>query len=169
MNYGRLNRLFPITMAILVVALIGLSGCTGNPENGLIVPTFTEPGPPPIEVTIDQLYQEYMTDEAAAKAKYKGERLLFNEVEVEEVVGSLFDVGHGHFVFVNEYFMTGHVKFRLRDFGIMQNIEVGYVLNLVGECQGLQGLPREIVAIYDCWVESVIGDLGEGYEWIDPY
>jgi len=167
MNYGRLNCLFPITMAILVVALIGLSGCTGNPDD--VTSPIIMPLNPPIEVTIDQLYTEYMADEAAADAKYKWERLLFNEVEVEQVVASLFDVGHGHFVFVNEYFMTGHVKFRLRDFGIMQNIEVGYVLNLVGECQGLQGLPREIVAIYDCWVESVIGDLGEGEEWIDPY
>ena len=169
MKYGRLNRLFPITMAILVVGLICLSGCTESAGSSFVVPTFEEPGPPPMEVTVDQLYQEYMSDEAAADAKYKGERLLFYEVEVEQVVGKYLMMAEeaADLDFAKLYFTAGFVKFRLRgeDFGIMQNIEEGYVLNIVGECRGLQ---KEFIAIEDCWVESVIGDLGTGEE-VDYY
>jgi hypothetical protein len=31
---------------------------------------------------------------------------------------------------------------------------------LIGECKGLVGASREIVTVNDCWVESVVGDLG---------
>ena len=167
MKYGRLNRLFPITIALLVVALIGLSGCSENAESSFVVPTFEEPLPPPVEVTIDQLYQEYMADEAAAEVKYKGKGLLFYEVEVEQVVGNYMmmaeALGAASEEYVKLYFTAGFIKFRLRgvDFGIMQNIEEGYVLNIVGECRGLY---KGFVIIDDCWVESVIGDIGTGGE-----
>jgi len=168
MSYFRVIVLFLATIAILAVGLIGFGGCAGNAENGFTVPTFTEPGPPPKEITIDQIYAEYMADEAAADAKYKWERLLFYEVEVEQVVGKYMmlaeALGAARLDFAKLYFTAGSVKFRLRgeDFGsIMQNIEEGYVLNIVGECRGLQ---KGFVAIDNCWVESVIGDLGTGEE-----
>jgi len=85
MKQGKFKGLFLVIIGVLVIGLIGLSGCTGNAENGFTVPTFTEPGPPPIEVTVDQLYDEYMADEAAADAKYEGERLLFSRLTVEKV------------------------------------------------------------------------------------
>jgi len=168
MKYVRFSCLHLVAIAILVINLIGFTSCAGNTENGLIVPTFTEPGPPPKEITIDQIYAEYMADEAAADAKYKWERLLFYEVEVEQVVGKYMilaeALGAASLDFAKLYFTAGSVKFRLRgeDFGsIMQNIEEGYVLNIVGECRGLQ---KGFVAIDNCWVESVIGDLGTGEE-----
>ncbi len=158
MKYGRLNRLFPITMTILAVALIGLSGCTESAGSSIVVPTFTEPKLPPIEITVEQLYQEYIANETAADAKYKGERLLFNEVGVEEVVSQAFYDGRAveDREIINLYFITGLVKFKPQNFGIMQNIEEGYVLNIVGECRGLS---KGFVIINDCWVESVIGDI----------
>ena len=189
MKHSRLNRLFLVIIAILVVALIGLTGCTESAGSSIVVPTFTELGPPPIEVTVEQLYQEYLADETAADAKYKGERLIFNEVEVEEVVRVL-DYGGGmvdYYVYwvanypvisiedgmaldviFKTHFIIGFVKFRLRGeyYGIMQNIEEGYVLNIVGECQGL--FQSGFIIIDDCWVESVIGDLvGKGDQSID--
>ena len=115
-----------------------------------------------------------MADETAADAKYKGERLLFNEVEVEEVDSHLVHVGGGEEVRLKYFFIIGFVQFYLRDFDIMQNIEVGYVLNIVGECRGLvSGLwwysdGEPLLLVNDCWVESVIGDITTGGE-IDIY
>jgi len=82
-------------------------------------------------------------------------------------------IGLGEWVFEKISFISGSVKFELRreDYGIMQNIEEGYVLNIVGECRGLisGGYDREpYIFVNDYWVESVIGDLGTG-EWVDPY
>jgi len=148
----------------LLISLIGVTGCT-NTESDFVFTEFEEPPlKPPIEVTVDQLYEDYMTDPAAADDKYKRERLCFYEVEVEKVVDRIYSGDR----YVKEYFINGNVKFVLRSASMMQNVKPGYVLNIVGECQGLQGMPREIVAIYDCWVESVIGDLGTD-EWVDVY
>jgi hypothetical protein len=108
-----------------------------------------------------------MAEEAAADAKYKWERLLFYEVGVEEVVSETFYDGgrEEDREIINLYFITGLVKFTPQNFGIMQNIEEGYVLNIVGECRGLF---KGFVIIRDCWVESVIGDLvGKGDQSID--
>lgn len=164
MKYVRLSSLSLVPIAILAIALFGFNGCTGNYED-ITPPIILSIQPPPIEVTVEQLSSDYTSDEAAADAKYKGKRLLFTEVEVEEVFGRDYTDNHGHITFVQEYFMTGPIKFKLRDFGIMQNIEEDYVLNVVGECRGLlQGF----VYIEDCWVESVVGDLGTS-EWVDFY
>jgi len=168
MKQGKFKGLFLVIIGVLVIGLICLSGCTGNAENGFTVPTFTEPGPPPIEVTVEQLYAEYMADETAADAKYKWKRLLFTEVDVEEVVGRIHVDQHGDPTFLNEYFVSGHIKFiELRDFFVvMQNIKAGYVLNIVGDCRGLN---QGFVYISDCWVESVIGDLGKGGPGVEFY
>ncbi len=166
---GKVKYLFLSLIGILVISLVVLSGCAGNDSAVLTFPAFEAPLPPPVEVTVDQLYQEYMADETAADAKYKGERLLLNEVAVEEVVSQTFISG-GSSSTLNLYFMNGLVRFKLRDLRIMQNIEAGYVLNIVGECMGLQkvyAMAKEYViyvGIEDCWVESVIGDIGSGGE-----
>lgn len=39
----------------------------------------------------------------------------------------------------------------------MQKIEEGFVLNVVGECYGLL---EGFIYIGDCWIESIVGDLG---------
>ena len=68
---------------------------------------------------------------------------------------------HGFDTYLKEYFISGKVKFVevLDYYVVMQNIEVGYVLNIVGVCQGLK---QDYVYIGDCWIESVKGDLGKG-------
>ena len=166
MSYFKVIGIFLATVAVLAGSIIGF-GCANNTESTSAAPEFEELGPPPVEVTVDQLYAEYMADKAAADAKYKGERLLFHEVEVEQVDGYFEYIGLGEWVFEKISFISGPVKFELRGeyYGTMQNIEEGYVLNIVGEGWGLQGRSRDIVAIYNCWVESVIGDLGTNEEF----
>jgi len=81
-RYIKIIGIFLATAAVLVIGIIGF-GCSNNVENTSSVPEFEEPGLPPVEVTIDQIYAEYMAHETTADVKYKGERLLFYEVEVE--------------------------------------------------------------------------------------
>ena len=152
MKYGRLNRFFPITMAILVVGLICLSGCTGNAN--ITYPVF-EPLQPPIEVTVDQLYQEYMTDEADAKAKYKGERLLFSGVTVEKV-NNFFYIARP----IEFHILNGSVKFRPRYPSDVESIREGFVVDIVGEAQGtIFGF----LIVKDCWINIVEGDIEADY------
>lgn len=66
------------------------------------------------------------------------------------------------------YFITDNVKFILNSISMMQNVEPGFVLNLIGECRGILAASKDIVLINNCWVESVIGDLGTD-EWVDTY
>jgi len=165
MNYIRISRFSLVAIATLVIASFGFNGCTSGGGSHVTVPEFEGIGPPPIEVTVDQLISDYMSNEAAADSKYCEKRLLFAEVEVEEVFGRDYTDNHGQITYVQEYFMVGAIKFKLRDFGIMQNIEKGFVLNLVGECRGLL---KGFVYIEDCWVESIVGDLGIS-DWEDIY
>ena len=157
------------TCAISTICIIGINGCTSDGGGTIDVPEFEEIRPPPIEVTIDQLYADYLANEVSANAKYRDGKLLFYDIEVEEVVGNYFMMSEalgaasGDLTYVKLHFYSGVAKFKLREeyFGIMQNIEEGYVLNIIGECEGLK---EGFLVIDDCWVESVIGDLGADKE-----
>ena len=125
MKQGKFISLLLVITAVLVVGLIYLSGCTGNAENGFTVPTFTEPGPPPIEVTVDQLYDEYMADEAAACAKYEGERLLFSGVTVEKV-SNFFYIARP----IEFHILNSSVKFRPRYVVDIELVREGFVVDI---------------------------------------
>ena len=160
MKYFQFRYIFIVTLCILLGSLISVTGCN-NTESNIVLADYEEISQkPPIELTIGQLYEDYITDPIAADDEYKGKRLCFYEVKVEEVV-SFGATG-------KQYFITGDVKFILRSTSKMQNVEQSYVLNLVGECRGIDNTPSKVVTIKDCWVESVIGDLGED-EWFNPY
>ena len=45
----------------------------------------------------------------------------------------------------------------------MQNVQVGYIQNLVGNCDGLSA---GLIMIVDCYVESIFGDLGTTVEGV---
>jgi len=155
MKQGKFKNIFLVTMAVLVIGLIYLSGCTGNAENGFTVPAFTEPGPPPIEVTVDQLYQEYMVDEAAADAKYEGERLLFSGVTVEKV-SNFFYIARP----IEFHILNGSVKFRPRYPSDVESIREGFVVDIVGEAQGII---FGFLIVKDCWMMIIEGDIGADY------
>jgi len=140
-----------------------MTGCTNNE---ISIPEYTPLAPPPKEVAIEQLLFDYMTDEAAANTKYKDKRILLYEVEVEEVVTSYYPVRsdiYGYTYLYVDYFLSGGCKFTLKDFELMQNVQVGYILNLVGNCNGLSA---GLIMIADCYVESIFGDLGTTAEGV---
>ena len=149
------------------IYIVSFSGCSGNEGESIVVPEYEGIGPPPLEATVSQVYADYLADEENADVKYGKEKLLFSGVEVEELFGDYYQMaealGAGDQSYVKLYFTAGTAKFRLREeyFGIMQNIEEGYILNIIGECEGLQD---GLVFIDDCWVESVVGDIGTGEE-----
>jgi len=157
-------------LAFLLTISIILAGCSGDE---LDLPIYQPIADPPIEVTLEQLFNDYLADRNAADVKYNEQRLLFKDVKVEKTGGEWVYIGLGEWVFEKTFFTSESVKFRLRgeDYGIMQNIEVGYILNVVGESRGLISSAygnKEQILVDDCWVESVVGDLGTNvYE--DPY
>ena len=142
-------------------SLIAMAGCA---RYDLFIPAYQDFTKPPDETTIEQLVYDYTADEVTADAKYKGKGLLLNEVEVDNLDGYWVYIGLGEWVFEKTFFYSGTVKFELRgdDYAILQNIEEGYVLTIVGECQGLvSGVYNKepYIFINDCWVNNISGDL----------
>ena len=161
MESSNLKNKTLLVSTLILTGLIVLTGCT---RQELFIPEYYHLNPPPEEVTITQLLSDYLDNEITADAKYKGKRLLFNEVEVELVDGLWVYIGLGEWIFEKAFFYSGSVKFFLYgdDYDIMQNIEEGYVLNIVGECQGLfyKAYDKKPYVIVDnCWVDNVSGNL----------
>jgi hypothetical protein len=155
MKYVRFNSFALFIIVIFIITLFSFPGCTGNSVD--TIPPITFSLEPPPEITVKQLVSDFMADEDTAAEKYCGKRFLFSEIEVEEIFGRDYTDNHGLITYVQEYFMIGATKFKLRDFGIMQNLEEGFILNVVGE---VRSYLKGFVYIEDCWVESIVGDLG---------
>jgi hypothetical protein len=122
--------------------------------------------PPPLtfagvtQVTVAELGRAYQDDPAAADALYKGRRLVFSSVEIEEVHSIYYQSGGAIATPMVDYLRAGTVRFELLDYrGAQQRVQPGFVLSLDGVCLGLQG---SLIAISDCWVGSIKGDLGLG-------
>lgn len=121
----------------------------------------------PVYVSIEQVTSDYKLDSTQADAKYEDRRLVFNNVEVEEIHSIYYQSGGAIAAPMVDYFRAGLVRFELLDArGVQQRIQAGYILNLDGICQGMVG---SLVRITDCWVGSVKGDLGIGLPAFGQY
>lgn len=163
MNYFKVVGLSLAAIAIFAAGLISFGACAGNTQITPIAPRFQNLETPPIEVTIEQLYQEYITDEAAASAKYEGKRLLFANVEVEEINSIAADTGDGPGVDI----VSGFVEFRARYWIDVANITRGFVVDIVGTPKGLFGIGQQYLVVGDCRIFIIEGDAGADYE--SPY
>jgi hypothetical protein len=151
-------------LAALAVGLLSNSSC-GNAAFSL--PPLMDIKPPPITATIGQISHDYTSDAVAADVKYRGQRVLFTNVEVDGVCERYQSTNWtGAQVFVKLYFTSGSVRFTLRDFELMQSVQEGYILHLVGECDGFRDGQ---VIISDCWVQSVSGELSSAPLWAGGY
>jgi hypothetical protein len=155
--YHEFKFSFLLIIGVLSISFVSLSGCT---KEALVVPDFEEPRPPPAEVTVQQLSSEYFADEVAANTRYRGERFLFNQIEVDEVGFYQFYQGGGQSTSYITYFKCGNVKFKTQDLSLIQNIETGYIMNIEGIILGLADLLKDTVTVEICWMESVKGDIG---------
>jgi hypothetical protein len=160
-----------IVVVILVTVISGLVVLTGCQNDEHFIPVY-EPvdTPPTVEITIDQLYEEYMAYGLAAEDKYTERRLLFYGVTVEEVL-SIFNLENDVFV-GNEHIVIDNTLFYPRHSESFDNIREGFVVDIVGTCGGLTwpitGEP--FLKVTDCWINIVEGDIIEGwYKDYDDY
>ncbi len=146
MFYRRFKPSALIIIGLLSISLVGLAGCA----SAISAPPPFEPfSQLLVEVTADQISSDYAADEAAADAKYNGEKLVFYEVVVEEA----------QITATRTRFTSGDVIFIVGASFKARNIEPGFILNIEGEYNGgsvMENLPTIIVS----WVESVKGDIG---------
>jgi hypothetical protein len=124
--------------------------------------------PAPIEITAAEIYQDYTVNPASADAGFRFKRVMFTNLVVENVHGRIYVQTHGELVYLQDWFTSGNVMFiDLQDYLVaMQHIKVGYILNIVGTCEGLEG---GYVTVDNCWVQSVQGDLGIGSPPVQLY
>lgn len=162
MNTFKIVGLFLVTITICTVGLISLVGCTGEAESSEVIPEFTELGPPPIEVSTNQLYAEYITDEAAANAKYEGQRLAFTNLKAEAIKSVFVDSANASIIYV----VNNSVEFRPRYNVDSAWVRQGYVVDIVGEVRGLFGMTKRFLVVEDCWIRIVEGEIG--IEYVDP-
>jgi len=156
----------PLTMALsgVVAFSFGFIGCTRVPFSAPVPMTLAKP---PAAVTTAQISADYSNDAAASDLKYKGLRLLFTNITVDDVSQQYFIPTYsGGKTMFTMYFTSGSIRFKLKDFNLMQSVEKGYILNIVGQCQGLN---QGFVIIDDCWVQSIVGELNTTSAYVGAY
>ena len=160
-------RFKQILFIATVIILSGLLVSTGCQNDDQIAPVYVPVASPPIEITIEQIYEEHIADKMACDDKYNGEDLLFYGITVEEV-GSRFCTEHDIFI-GNAYFIADNVVFVPKYTAYLDNIRVGFVVDIVGEYSGLiwSGAREPLLQISDCWINIVEGEIIEGW-YQDP-
>jgi len=145
-----------IVVTVLVIAMSGLFILTGCQRDGQITPIYVPVASPPVEVTIDQLLSDYVSDEVATDAKYKDKRLLFTNVEVEEIKIDLMVDCDAPTI----YIVCNGVEFRPK-FDIGESfVGEGFVVDIIGEVYGWFGVANRYLVVENCWIKIIEGDVG---------
>jgi len=105
--------------------------------------------PSPIIVEMKPVYDEYISNTAAADAKYYGRRLQFTSLTVDKVLRT-----GGRAPSVNDNFMVGDFKFILRYPSDVEKMSEGTLVDVVGECRGMM---FGYILIVDCWIKVIGG------------
>ena len=148
--HSRLPLIFVITILLLAGSL-AFSGCQQN----ITLPYAPiSLSPPPVELSLEKLYNDYMVDAEEAEARYSGERFLFKGLVVDDVESYFlnsraFDVS----------IMVDNVKFKPRYEHDLDNIFPGFVVDVTGVPQSL--LLDRILIVTDYLVFVVEGN---GYQ-----
>ena len=141
-----------ISLPILLVGVVALvSACFGG--YAAEVPTMSELEDPPEEIDVETLYSYYITDEETAGSIYKGKRFLFTNITVEKIESVVLDPKHAG----DTYIMYDSVKFRAQYPNDLDYYKEGFIVEVVGEVQGMQF--GDILVIKNCWFKVVEGDL----------
>ena len=153
-----------ILIAALVAIISGLVLFIGCKNDDYTVPAYTPIiTSPPLEMTIEQLYMEYMAYGPAAEDKYDDKRLLFQGLTVEKVF-SILNSGN-ETLEKNAYIVADNAMFLPRYFMYTDNIREGFVVDIVGTCNGLiwPNIGEPFLQISDCWISIVEGDIIEDW------
>ena len=141
-----------ISLPILLVGIVALvSACFGG--YAAEVPAVSKFEDPPEEIDVETLYSHYMTDEETADSIYKGKKFLFTDIAVEIIESVVLDPKHAG----DTYIMYDSVKFRAQYPNDLDYYKEGFIVEVVGEVQGMQF--GDILVIKNCWFKVVEGDL----------
>jgi hypothetical protein len=154
-----------IVVIATVIILSGLFVLTGCQNDGQTIPVYEPVASPPVEATIDQLLSDYISDDEAADAKYKDKRLLFTDVEVEEVKVNLiedYDIPIIHIV-------SNGIEFKPKYNMDTSSIREGFVVDIIGEVYGWFGVSDQYLVIDNCWFKIIESDSGAVLDLEDLY
>jgi hypothetical protein len=127
----------------LILACVIVAGCS---KPAFTPPPATTLEDKPIELTSKQLYDEYMANPEATKAKYAGKSLHFARVKVEKMsfLGEPIDA--------ELYVQEGLIKFRVDIASQLMTVRDGYIVEVVGKLWDKQ---YAYVILEDCWLKVV--------------
>ncbi len=140
------KNMLTITIAILAIGLVPLaSGCASK---SVFIPEAIQLEPGPIMITANQLYEEYMADEAAADAKYKGKELCITEATLDSYIesekgnylilrGYQFVKSRGGALGLGHIFTISTIELEpqiAKDFDL-KDVGTGYLAEVMGECR----------------------------------
>ena len=148
--HSRIFSIFVI-LILLFVGLVVFGGCQHVSTMPFTPIRLTSPPP---ELSIEQVYNDYMADAEEAEARYNGERFLFTGLVVDDVESYFlnsraFDIS----------IMVGNVKFKPRYEHELDKIFPGFIIDVIGVPQSL--LLGRILIVTDCLVFVV---KGNGYQ-----
>jgi hypothetical protein len=149
------NKASLVIIAISIL-LIGLSAITGCRETPTLPYAPIQLAPPPVELSLERVYQDYMADVKDAEENYSGERFLFRGLLVDDVESYFlnsraFDIS----------ITVGNVRFKPRYEYDFDEILPGFVVDVTGVPRSL--FMDRILIVTDCLVYIV-----EGYDFERP-
>ena len=137
----------PVIIIVLLVSLLAFNGC----RQGLTLPYAPlKLGPPPAELSLGKVYNDYMADAEEAEARYMGQRFLFKGLVVDQVRSFFLNV-----IAMDISIMVDNVKFKPRYESDLDQIGPGFVIDVTGVPQSL--LLDRILIVTDCLVYIVEG------------
>jgi len=142
------------TAVLTALSLLFTNGCAFNSGHPFTPPEAVELTPAPLEVDIDEIWQEFQQNPDQAEQKYQGKRLSFRNVTAENVKTTFLDAR----AYDNIWIRTGQVEFRPRYYQDFNVVLPGFTCDLVGDCLGIR-LGRLVIT--DCWIRVTSGEMGD--------
>lgn len=133
-----------LVVALFLVPAVILAGCSKPAE--FTAPSATSISTTPLEMTPQQLWDEYQADPAGTEAKYAGRKIHFPRVTVEKMsfLGEPIDA--------DLYVQEGMIKFRVDIPDQIIPIRDGYIVEVVGSLWKMQ---YNFLIVNDCWIRSI--------------
>ena len=143
-------KVIPFILAIIIILFVSLLAFGGCRQSITLPLTPTLFKPPPTELSIEKIYNDYIADAGEAEAEYSGERFLFTGLVVDDVESYLlnsraFDIS----------ITVGNIKFKPRYESDFDQIFPGFVIEVTGVPQSL--FLDRILIINDCLVYIIEG------------
>lgn len=146
----------PFIFVIVIVLFAGLLAFNGCRQVLTLPYTPIRLAPPPAEVSLEKVYNDYMVDAEEAEAKYSGKRFLFTGLVVDDVVSYYLSSKSSDISIT-----VGNVKFQPRYEYDFDQIFPGFVIDVTGIPQSL--FVGRILIVTDCLVYIV-----EGSDYVPP-